>query len=223
MKHYLIYKITNLVNNKIYIGAHQTENINDNYMGSGKYLKRAQQKYGIDKFKKEILFECKSSDEMYQKEAEIVDEEFVARLDTYNLKVGGDGGWDYINKNYDKNKRLDICTKASHIMHDKYPRFNPLDILKKKMSKKEYEEFLLKHALSVSYHWKLLGIGPFSTYHHSEESKKKIGLANSKRQSGSGNSNFGKMWICNDLTHESKSILKTDPIPNGWRKGRFCK
>ena len=29
---YLIYKITNIVNDKIYIGKHQTENINDNYL-----------------------------------------------------------------------------------------------------------------------------------------------------------------------------------------------
>jgi len=34
---------------------------------------------------------------MFKREAEIVDEEFVARLDTYNLKVGGDGGWDFCN------------------------------------------------------------------------------------------------------------------------------
>ena len=42
-KHYLIYQITNLVNGKIYIGKHETINIEDDYFGSGKYLKRAQQ------------------------------------------------------------------------------------------------------------------------------------------------------------------------------------
>ena len=99
MKHYLIYKITCSINNKIYIGKHKTDNIDDDYMGSGSLLKHEQDLFGLDKFKKEILFECKSEEEMNAKEAEIVNEDFIARDDVYNIKLGGDGGWDHINSN----------------------------------------------------------------------------------------------------------------------------
>lgn len=37
-------------------------------------------------------------------------------------------------------------------------------------------------------------------------------------QSGSKNSNYGKMWITNGI--ESKPIIKGDNIPDGWYKGR---
>lgn len=96
---YLIYKITNTVNGKIYIGSHKTKNIDDDYMGSGKYLLRAIEKHGRDKFTKEILFVFDNAADMYAKEAEIVNDDFLAEENTYNLKRGGFGGWDYVNTN----------------------------------------------------------------------------------------------------------------------------
>lgn len=53
----------------------------------------------------------------------------------------------------------------------------------------------------------------------SEETHKKRVL----NHLGEKNSQYGKMWICNDLTKESTRIMKSDPIPEGWRKGRICK
>lgn len=94
---YTVYQITNLLDGKIYIGKHQTNNLDDGYMGSGKMLVRAIKKHGLENFKKEILFRFAAEEEMNQKEAELVTEEFVKRTDTYNLCVGGKGGFGYIN------------------------------------------------------------------------------------------------------------------------------
>ena len=87
-----------MINGMIYIGKHQTQNLDDDYMGSGKLLQRAIRKYGLEKFKKEILFVFETESEMNTKEAELVNEAFVSRDDTYNLCFGGQGGWSYVNK-----------------------------------------------------------------------------------------------------------------------------
>ncbi len=92
---YIIYKITNLINNKIYIGYHSTLNLTDNYMGSGKIIKAAIKKHGTDSFTKEILHIFSTKEEALQKEMEIVNESFIKRDDTYNMKIGGKGGWDH--------------------------------------------------------------------------------------------------------------------------------
>lgn len=88
MKYYTIYKITNLLNNYIYIGAHCTDNLNDNYMGSGTNIKYAIKKFGKYNFIKEILFIFDNIQEMLTKERELVNEDFIARTDTYNIILG---------------------------------------------------------------------------------------------------------------------------------------
>lgn len=93
MTHYLLYKITNLVNGKTYIGKHVTKDIEDNYWGSGSLIKKAIQKYGLENFKFEVLIDLKNEEELDLLEQAVVNEDFVSRPDTYNMKVGGDGGW----------------------------------------------------------------------------------------------------------------------------------
>lgn len=91
--YYIIYKTTNTINNNIYSGKHKTENLEDGYVGSGLSLRAAIKKHGIENFKKEILHIFDTEEEMNAKEAELVSEEFVARRDTYNIAVGGQGGF----------------------------------------------------------------------------------------------------------------------------------
>lgn len=92
LKH-TIYQITNLLNGMIYIGKHSTTTPYDMkyYWGSSDWLKSSIKIHGKKNFKREILFVFDIEEEAFQKEVEIVDEDFVSREDTYNLKVGGQG------------------------------------------------------------------------------------------------------------------------------------
>lgn len=94
MQKHIIYKITNKVNQKTYIGYHKTNNINDSYMGSGKLIKLAIQKYGLENFNKEIMHVFDNSIEAFSKERQLIE----ALAPEYNLHEGGSGGFDYINK-----------------------------------------------------------------------------------------------------------------------------
>lgn len=90
-KYNLVYETTNLINGKIYIGLHSTDNLNDGYIGSGKLLKQAIKKYGKENFKRRILLISDSRLEVRKLEAKLVNTEFIKRKDTYNLIEGGGG------------------------------------------------------------------------------------------------------------------------------------
>lgn len=88
-KYNYVYQITNLLDGKIYIGKHSTDDLDDGYMGSGSKLRRAQKRDGIENFSKKILRFCDTLDDALTYEAELVDESFIKRYDTYNSILGG--------------------------------------------------------------------------------------------------------------------------------------
>jgi hypothetical protein len=108
MQHF-IYQITNAVNSKIYVGAH-SGTTDDDYMGSGKGIKAAIRKYGREHFSKQILYECMSVEEMFQRESEIVNTAFVNRPDTYNRVVGG--RYPYAFDEATKRRRISAALKG---------------------------------------------------------------------------------------------------------------
>jgi hypothetical protein len=63
-------------------------------------------KYGQENFTRIILHECSSQEELNNLERTIVNEEFILREDTYNLTLGGGGGWYHINQSNDPNNRF---------------------------------------------------------------------------------------------------------------------
>lgn len=91
----VIYKITNLVNNKIYIGKNLHNN--PNYLGSGFLIKRAIKKYGKENFRKEIIEVC---DKEKANEREIYWIKKLSSTDLktgYNITEGGMGGDNFSN------------------------------------------------------------------------------------------------------------------------------
>lgn len=98
-KYHYFYKITNLINNHFYYGVHNTNDLDDGYMGSGSRLHIAYQKYGIENFKKEIVKFFNSSKEAFEYESEIVNEELTNNNECYNIQLGGRNGWNDVTKN----------------------------------------------------------------------------------------------------------------------------
>ena len=59
---------------------------------------------------------------------------------------------------------------------------------------------------------------PMFGKHHSAAARKKF-----SERCGEKGAFYGRIWICNDATKETKTIFKNDEIPNGWRRGRIMK
>jgi hypothetical protein len=90
---WILYQTTNLINGKIYVGVHKLSKKHSKYyLGSGNNIKAAIEKYGRENFTRSTLAEFKSSEEAYNAEIELVNEEFIKRPDTYNISLGGRGG-----------------------------------------------------------------------------------------------------------------------------------
>jgi group I intron endonuclease len=156
----IVYEIKNKINGKSYIGQHASDDLS-NYWGSGKLIKAAINKYGIDNFDRIILERCVSKEELNERE-----KYWIAKNNTiengYNLTEGGTGGdtsqfidysdeWtkkqrqnakDYWNNLSDGEKK----NRSQKMLGDKNPMFGkegfwkgkkiPKDIIQKSIDKR---------------------------------------------------------------------------------------
>lgn len=89
-KYHFIYKTTNLINKKFYIGMHSTDNLNDGYIGSGKRIWYSIKKYGKENFNRIILRGCNTIEELNFWEPFYIKLFNTLSPNGYNLQLGGD-------------------------------------------------------------------------------------------------------------------------------------
>ena len=108
---YILYKTTNIVNGKYYVGV--SNGNNPSYKGSGTALKEAIKQYGSKNFLREVLESFDTEAEAFTREAEVVNEAFVSNRNTYNIKVGGKGGTGQL-KTEEHRKRISDSIKKKY-------------------------------------------------------------------------------------------------------------
>ncbi|WZW72986.1 homing endonuclease [Vibrio phage TCU-VP03-AIR1] len=214
---YTVYKITNLINGRIYVGVHKTENLEDDYMGSGKLIKRAIKKYGVDNFTREYIAIFDNADDMYNMESVIVDESFIQSNDTYNISLGGNGSFEHIHsdeRSLEWKKHAAEATKRSRVENPEL------------FARVDSEHSARTTALWESGAYDHIAMCSFKGMKHTDETKRKISENSSKHQRGAGNSQYGTCWIHSLTEKRSKKIPKDeldDYLELGWVKGRKMK
>jgi hypothetical protein len=218
MTYFYLYRTTNLINGKIYVGVHKTSNLEDGYIGSGKVLNRAIEKYGIENFRKDILEFFDTAKEMFAKEKEIVTEEFLLREDTYNLKHGGFGGFDYVNKVTDSAAK----SKAGKMGRAKGIERGTLKIgFTAEETQRGRENYRKLYNENKEFRQSIREAGRRAnklSQAPEVRARVKETYKEIKHQQGTTNSQYGTMWITNGI--DNKKIKSTDTIPEGWSRGR---
>jgi hypothetical protein len=97
---YTVYRVTNTINGKTYIGCHRTHKPDDRYFGSGYLILKAIKKYRKCNFTKEVLFVYDNADDMYEKEIELI----ALYRPEYNIAMGGVGDFRVYGEEYRFNR-----------------------------------------------------------------------------------------------------------------------
>jgi hypothetical protein len=195
---------------------HSTDNLDDDYLGSGKYLRRSLNKHGVENHTKEILEYLPNRSSLKERERELVNEKLILDKFCMNLQPGGGGGF----CNEEHRKKCILAWRTAGIKKLIWLAFNDLKW-------KEEHSQKIKKVLQNEEIREKIRIGAAKSFkgkHHTEEFKIKLGLINSIKQKGEKNSQYGTCWITNNK--ENKKIKNEeilDYLNQGWSKGRKIK
>lgn len=185
---------------------HCTKNLNDGYLGSGKHLRRAINKYGKENFTIEILEFLPDKPSLKLREKEIVTEDLLNNPMCMNLQPGGGGG----------------CNKENQLIWAKAggkgfsERVKNDDKFRQQLSIKASERFVLMHQKGEH------NYNTFKGKNHTKETIDQMKLSHKGKHEGEKNSQFGTCWIYNENCN--KKINKNDLNEyreKGWIKGRI--
>ena len=212
---YTIYRTDNKTNGRYYIGVHKTTDPMDDYLGSGKIFKRAVAKYGKDCFEKEVLFATRVPSLAFAVEFGMVEKHRNDPL-CYNIRQGGSGGFDYINRSglngnlfvTEESVKKRQATRRKTFETDPVFRRRMVDcaIAAQKFVDPGVREESRKKAVES-----------WTGSHHTEEIKKFL----SDKTKGEGNPHYGTRWM---YRGEEARFVESDRIEEflcqGWGFGR---
>lgn len=180
---YILYETTCKVNNKTYVGCHATNKLDDGYLGSGKHLTRAIKKHGREMFVRKIIQFFDNPADMFNSEKLTVTDEYVKDNSTYNLVVGGSGGF----------KVQDVDEWKRKLKESSANRTTKTPMLGKNHS----NETKLKMSVSNTGRapWNVGLPGTWVGKHHSDESKQKISQNRIGLTAGKDNPMYGKSAV----------------------------
>lgn len=223
--HY-VYKITNNVNGKFYVGVHYGT-ISDSYMGSGKIIKQAIKKHGIHSFDKQILavFEDGVSAFVYETKY-IQDNNLHVSEECYNLSPNHNrpgnavGGFTY-EVLYGEDKAQHLKQMRSEQMKGRVASEETRQKQSRaKQGQEPWNKGLTQDDPRVAENVRKMA----ETKRANPKPSWNKGITADEYKSHYGENGLtppsmvGRIWINNGTSQ--RKIMKTDPIPDGWMRGR---
>lgn len=196
---YYVYKVTNIINGKFYIGKRRHSNPKiDPYMGSGKLIKLAIEKYGIENFSKEIIEVFETNEEAALLEAALVTKDIITSNKSYNMHEGGHGGFGHINNTLPE-ERINIKSLREKLRSGKLKVGGDKSSFFTEDSYRRMREGSAKGNLALK--------------NRTKEKKIKTRERQSKAASGENNSQYGAKVYINLTTGEKK---RSKTALEGW-------
>jgi hypothetical protein len=216
-KYHYIYKTTCIVTGKYYLGMHSTYNLNDGYIGSGKRLGYSINKHGKENHVCEIIEHYFTREWLREREAELVCAETLTDPTCMNLALGGGVSWPnhIINSDSDRQKAKNKLSQERQVwLKENDPGWAIRTKANRAASAKANRSTAKSEACT------------FKGKNHTEEAKKKIGEKVSKSARGTGNSQYGTMWIFSEVEKRTIKINREDIdlwLSRNWKLGRKMK